>query len=356
MFFNLSREFDTRFPQHAHVAGLWFNFDNGWQHNGETFYKGYGHGEVGNYLEMSYTPNSINIVTPKIRSCPLYINFEQTQITNLEGEVRLHNDQTVVINDKKIGIIPRQFDYVWPTVNQSLEKVCDDVIACLSHQLMQLFEQYPFTHKCCFVSGGIDTVLLAALIEYHQADVEIIDYEHFEYDYFSNQVLDLLRKNWAYTQIHHWRKETILVSGAMGDEFMFRGPRCISQWARLKNLALLNLLEQAPYYHQRYFLQPENLVYFKDKSATSYATIIDQLLNDYQHWHIGNTLTWTPFLHVDILMAVLSMSAEDLVQQALDAKLSKMIIEKLAPRYLQYISTYKNYDTRQYLCNITTAV
>jgi hypothetical protein len=238
----------------------------------------------------------------------------------------------------------------------------DQAVNAISHCLIQKASQLLQPSKL-FVTGGVDTLTLLALVKHLDMPCEILDYEHFEYDEFTNQnIIDLRKQYWAYNQIHHWRKPTTLISGAYGDEFLFRGPHNIALWAAWHDINLNQLLKTATGYHVGYFCKPENKVIFQqafDQRSiieAIYPTytdlvrkIIDTNANDFQHCHLGNTITWTPFKDPELTKIVLRLNQQDLLDHILNATVNQQIISQLYPTVLKLMSSTKNQNSRQYL-------
>ena len=65
-------------------------------------------------------------------------------------------------------------------------------------------------------------------------------------------------------------------------------------------------------------------------------------INDHQHWHLGNTLTFTPFKDIRILATMLEMEKNDIVESILDARMQRELIGRNNPELLQYLDEYKN--------------
>ena len=87
-----------------------------------------------------------------------------------------------------------------------------------------------------------------------------------------------------------------------------------------------------------------------------YATVADInnqalniLANDYQHWHLGNTFTWTPYKDLEIIRLLLRCPIDQLIPQFLDGAISKTLIRKYNPDVLQFLSRYKNHNARENL-------
>ena len=365
MFFSLSKDKDLRFPNHDQFGSWYFCHDDGWTNNGNTWFKGYDHPEAGhgNYLKFCLDKDIIKLEHDRLRSCPLWWDSSIPMLTNLIGTgSQIWADETITIGN--LNLINSKTDVYGNisldtlTMDCVVENVCNNL-----KKKASALNSIDSQSKKLFVTGGIDTLTLLALIKNLDIDCEIIDYEHFEYDYFTNNNLkDIRNQNWAYQQIHHWRTPTILITGSCGDEFMFRGPYTIAIWAAWHDINMEKLLTNSEGYHVGYFNKPVNLNIFKDyyyrrnEIKSKYPEKIDLIkqilnanVNDHQHWHLGNTTTWTPFKDIELTKLVLRLDPVDLLTQIIDAKINKNIIERLWSPGLQLISTTKNYKSRQHL-------
>ena len=70
--------------------------------------------------------------------------------------------------------------------------------------------------------------------------------------------------------------------------------------------------------------------------------ICNILVNDWQHWHLGNTLTWTPLRDLRITKTILRMPTESIMGQILNGSVSKKLIERNVPGLTRIISHQKN--------------
>ena len=66
------------------------------------------------------------------------------------------------------------------------------------------------------------------------------------------------------------------------------------------------------------------------------------LLNDWQHWHLGNTLTWTPLRDLDIIKCLLRLPPELALGQIMNSDISQQLIEKNCLGLTQVMSSQKN--------------
>jgi hypothetical protein len=153
----------------------------------------------------------------------------------------------------------------------------------------------------------------------------------------------------------------MLLTGACGDEFLFRAPYTIAIWAAWHNIKIEKYLKTFCY-HAHYFAKEKNIVVFQDfyskrkQIQEQYPTqhdliyhLLDVNANDHQHWHLGNTITWTPLKDLELNKLVLQLSIDDLLQQILDAKINKMVIERLHPQSLNFLCQSKNHNAREKL-------
>jgi hypothetical protein len=66
------------------------------------------------------------------------------------------------------------------------------------------------------------------------------------------------------------------------------------------------------------------------------------VLNDCQHWHLGNTLTFTPLRDLALFKLLLRLPFADAVAQIMHSEISLALIERNDPELLKYISPIKN--------------
>ena len=365
MFFSLSKDKDSRFSNHNKVGSWWLSHDDGWAQTCQGWAKGYQHTVVdhGSFLEITCNKDLITLVHDRYRSFPLWWAADQKKLTNLLGSgQRIWADDTVKLTDNDIVLGKVQlFDDIKISSYLDVDQVIDAITLNLKNKIQSLTD---FTvSKKLFVTGGIDTVMLLALVKSCNVDCDIINYEYFCYDQFTNANLeDIQEQHWGYKQIHHWRNPTMLLSGACGDEFLFRGPYTIGLWAAWYSIDLVKLLSKSTGYHVKYYLQEKNLKVFKEfydkrnelrKQYPHYIDLIRQILNvnanDHQHWHLGHTLTYTPYKDLELTKIVLQLSPDFLVKQILNAEINQQVIKKIDPECLKLLSDNKNYNSRQHL-------
>lgn len=370
MFFTIDTKQDTRFPNNLHMGKWVISYDQGWSYyegdNYQLLFKGYGisidelvknpvPAGYGNFVSLVHQNDKITVTHDLNRSFPLWRS--DRIVTNLKTNSELktvYSDSYVVLNHDNI----EEHSFIAFDVYDkklSLNEAIDEIENLLVQKTNTVNEKLNV-----FLTGGIDTALLYSLIRKQNLPHQLINYEHFEFDEFAcKNAQDIRRNHWAYTQMHHWIKPTWLASGAMGDEIFLRGPTTISLWAAWHNYDLIDLLDINDY-HNKYFKLEKNLKIFrsynKDYIREQYPTekdlrrqILDMNINDHQHWHLGNTICWTPFKDVRITEILLRLNPEVLLSQMLNADISREIIRRFDPNFIQYINDDKNLNSKKKL-------
>jgi hypothetical protein len=166
------------------------------------------------------------------------------------------------------------------------------------------------------------------------ADFELIGYDHVDHDYFYRENSHLIKNFWGYSQIHHWQQPCVLTSGAPGDEFMLRSPTTANLFLLRNNTGIPYLLEKYPNcLHHPYFSQEKHTKLFESQqSAAQDASdwaLCNIVANDWQHWHLGNTLTWTPLRDLEIFKILLRLPLTHAIDQIMNSEFSCRLIEIL---------------------------
>lgn len=355
MFFAISKSRDLRFPNHT-VLGDWIvSHDDGWSCDNNRISKGI----ANNWLAIIVDNNKLRLNHGKYRSFPLWWNVETQTLTNLNGTgEQLWADSLVALTTDSLE---KTHTDVIGDIDTS-EVTVEHAIASIKDILLESVAIKTPEHLKLFLTGGIDTLLLLALLKHTGShDYEYIGSEHLDYDWFVNNNFETIKNlHWGYKQMHHWADPSCLISGCPGDEFFVRGPAAIALWCAWHNIDFIKHLNTAePGYHTGYFLKEENLQLFVDayknrgQLQKDYPTkeefnrqILNMLVNDHQHWHLGNTLTWTPYLDLEIPKLILRLSDKDLLDHFVNATINKHLISQLDPSVIGMLSTTKNANTR----------
>jgi hypothetical protein len=232
----------------------------------------------------------------------------------------------------------------------------DDVDQLLRRKIKLYLEHNPGPVKV-FLSGGVDSLLVFSYLKNLGADYEIVWGNHVEFDDFWLQNHYDVQQNWAYSQIHHWTTPTVLASGAPGDEFMMRSPSTTNLYLLHHGTDIPKQLVRWPHcLHREYLgLDKHHKIYQEQQSigletARLKWTLSNMVLNDYQHWHLGNTLTYTPLRDLDVFLTILNMDFDTVLSQIMDSQISKQLIEHNVPGLSKVISDQKN--SGNYMSNL----
>jgi hypothetical protein len=203
-----------------------------------------------------------------------------------------------------------------------------------------------------FLSGGVDSLLVYSYLQRFSDNFELVRGEHFEYDKFWLLNSGTVNNNfWGYRQLHHWQQPCVLTSGAPGDEFMLRSPTTADLFLKFHGQSVVELLESnwKDCLHYQYFHQDKNYKIFQTQTvdaAWDHKSLLWNLCNivsnDWQHWHLGNTLTWTPLRDLEIFKMLIRLPATVAQGQIMHSEVSRRLIEKNKPGLSELFSDQKN--------------
>jgi hypothetical protein len=377
MFFSITNQAKENFPNQYQLGKFVINTDNGWRtHNhGEwqTVYKGYadsGHlvlllqdilnqdvpTHQGNFCVIAYNTNTnqLCIKTDVYRSFPIFY-AQSKEVNNLIPlEHTVYTDNVIAVDEHLMVEYPlkNNFDVIGSvdTTQLSVDQVVNAIDSILTQKTKNFikFNRDPIK---VHLSGGVDSLLVYSYLQKHTDNYEIITAQHFDYDPFYLMNSASIRSFWGYNQIHHWREACVLTSGAPGDEFMMRSPTTTDLFLKYHDTNIIELLKHPDWQqclHWQYFNQPKHTKIFEqsmpelnDKSSMI-KYLCNIIINDWQHWHIGNTLTWTPLRDLEIFKLLLRLSPEDLLPQIMNSAISIRLINQNNSELGRLISDQKN--------------
>ncbi len=380
MFFELSKIKNTAFPKNYFLKnGIYLNCDLGWQkyalRNHTIFFKGYVLDKINqqNFLENTindpmprYDGNficiivgeNITITNDKCRGTPLqYKIFEK--VTNIEKNLTsVWSNNYLVITEnfdiKEIKFTPYSASYQELDYNSSLNEI--NKIICNSFEMFLSKNIKPIK---IFLSGGIDTLTMYSYLKKFTSKFEIVDYEYFKFTHFYTKNLEKIKKFWGYNQMHSWGELPVaFFTGACGDEFFIRGPAMLSVLADFHEIDVLSLLDDnRQCYHYNYLFK-KNQNYFNKKTRRKFSKkkntidyILNNLINDHQHWHIDETICFTPFKNIAIPNIICNLPKKNIIEQILHAQFNKDLIIKNDANDLKFLSKQKNFFQFENLIN-----
>lgn len=375
MFFSITRQAKENFPNQYQLGSFVINTDAGWhsyEHdNWQVVYKGYadtGHldlllpdilksqtpAHLGNFCTLAYnrSTDQLSIKTDLYRSFPIYVS--DNEITNLVKHNRTMWTDSVVTINSDLTVSETKFDVIGEidvttiTFDQALTE-----INTILDQKTQQFVNFKNQPIKVFLSGGVDSLLVYSYLQKYTNDYELVKCQHVDFDYFWLMNSCDISQHWGYSQIHHWRDTCILTSGAPGDEFMLRSPTTSDLFLKFYGISIYKMMQQDEWknsLHYLYFLRDKNLEIFKNQTIDPMITTTKNLfwnlcnivVNDWQHWHIGHTLTWTPLRDLRIFKILLRLSVNDAIEQIMNSHFSIALIENNKPGLSKLISDQKN--------------
>lgn len=379
MFFKISKNIENNFPVNHTVNGVVFNFDLGWatfKFNDTTvFFKGYvlkndsienilrslvdnnHHSLDGNFTAILCYDNKVVIAHDINRGYPLW--YDDDVVTNLEiHKNNVWADKFVSLdynfNLELLDVNLKKRSYETLSYDIALKKIYD-IIA-------NKFETFLSKNKNplkIFLSGGVDTTTLYSFLKKFTNKFEILDYEYRKLTkFYKANWYNHIKKFWAYNQMHTWGELPMsMVTGGCGDEYLMRGPVTIDLMMKHYDVDMIKLLESnKDCYHYGYFMREKNIEVFGsvvDQRVENILStkngamnhILNILQNDHQHWHIDETIFFTPFKDIELANTVLQLDKEDFIKQITDAQINKDLIAMNDPDDLKIISRYKNTNT-----------
>jgi hypothetical protein len=366
MFFCVDQTFDQDFPCHWALGNFCVSTDNGWsishQPGVQVLYKGYADSApletlltaivaqtepklTGNFCVIAHVDGMVQIQTDRYRGFPIYI--ADHGVNNLMPTPRTAWADSLVTISRDFSVNERKFDVIG-TINPStldFDQALDRVHTILTNRTQQFLKHNTLPLRV-FLSGGVDTILVYSYLHAAGADFELLDYDHFEHDYFWRCNSHHVLQYWAYRQTHHWRESCVLASGTPGDEFMLRNP--VSGDFYLRHLGT-SINAQAQPHHMQYdyiwldknqkqLAQPALL----NSTQELHQHLCNIMVNDWQHWHLGNTLHWTPLRDLDIFKIILRLPRDHAIDQIVNNRFSTALIERNLPGGSKLISNQKN--------------
>lgn len=368
MFFDISKYKQKNYLNHYRINKLFLSCDDGWQHfkigSKDFYFKGYildcdlvdalkkfsSNAQPrykGNFVCIIGDGKTVTITHDINRSFHVFLHKDK--ITNLQPGTFVGSNVYIELDNnlnykkncfKNYKISKNQIPYI-------------DGLQLVHNHLLKTFNSFVEQNRLpikIFLSKGIDTTLAYSYLKQTKAEFEVIKGEHLEPSKFYKKNKKTIQNFWAYKQIHTWQSPTVLVTGSCGDEYMMRNPETIKKYFDTLDIDILKLLQQSKQaYHYKYFNRQKNIKILqknlkKDKNiVVTKMQLFQNMANDHQHWHIDNTLFFTPFKDLQLANLIMQLPTANLIQQALDAQISKDLIRLNGNADLQMISTYKNH-------------
>ena len=382
MFFNIGHQPLKNYPCHWRMGSFCVSTDQGWTKTtvgtAQILYKGYADQAplenlleqilfqtepvlTGNFCALVLVDDAIEIQTDRYRSFPMYVD---NGVNNLVPKSQTVWTDSLITVHSDLSVTETKFDAIG---NIDVSPLTQDQVQQRIIEILDQKAQQLVTNTSCpikvFLSGGVDSLLVYSFLKKHTSNFELVLGSHVDWDYFWLKNSSDITKHWGYTQIHHWNQHCLLTSGAPGDEFMLRSPVTADIFLKHHGVSIAELLTQPQWQnclHYSYFMRPKHQDIFATQPLTSnteqqlHWDLCNNVVNDWQHWHLGRTLTWTPLRDLEIFKLILRLPLPDATAQIMNSQLSVNIIELNSPGLSGAISTQKN--MHNHLANLTDFV
>ena len=341
MFFNIGSKVSDRFPVQIEHAGMFIGLDPGWNITDKVIYKGL----AGNECTIYLNEDTIVVNPGPRRTFPVYYN--EDNISNLiEYKTIYSSGQDLTVCNAKVLANTESTTFTKLDLNDT--ELLDYLYDYIDDKVKNFNPGLPIK---VFPTGGVDVALIISFILKHKKDYELLNVEYKTMDYFTCHNRASIGNNWAYRDIHYWTTPSILLSGTHGDEMMLRYPQHAYMLAKLNGENIIETLKANPdLYHSHYYSRSKLNYFYEEADALNLNEdqtkdfILGRNSFDYQHWHMGETLTWTPLNDLTIANIMLNFSYSILRDQFLDAGISKKLISRNNPEHLKLVSKLKNVD------------
>ena len=340
MFFSISKFKNVDFPNHVNWGDIHIGFDNGWTVGDTKISKGY----LDKGCDIFYQDGSIHVTTGNRQTLPIFIDKENFIVSNLYKTSGFFIGDVTITPDEILTSAAPEVKFI--KLDLTDDEIIDSIDTTIRDNILNFITDKPFK---VFLTGGVDTALITSYVLKYKLPYELVCEEHVDMDYFISYNRRNLKKFWAYNVMHHWRTPSVLLSGANGDEMLLRNPMDAFNVMKFYGEDLIEECRAVNYYHSGHFLKDKHLAEYTELEKTVYATEYDlkqsihvRNSKDFQHWHIGNTITFTPLDNLTLNNLILNLSYPTLKTQLLDGAISKLLIERNYPSLLKFVSPKKN--------------
>ena len=352
MFFKISKTpFETLYPLNTieQVNDLYLATDLGWQTLDNVVYKGYCLDqtlqskvesrdfteETGNYCIIDLNNTSVHY--DNSRSFPIFYSNET--VSNLrftdcnecyfDGAVNFTKNNWESYHRPELSAhsILEQ-----PTISKEsiVDLMCENFVNYVNSCTTEL-------PLYCADSNGVDSTAVRSAFDYCGKKYTLV-----------KENTNNSRLGWGYNQLYTNSDAHLQITGFCGDEMFLRNPRYCQWLLDPHGIDLVNEFDKIEHSYMKGFFNHgyKQKLIDRDKQFHSSKEAIEHTANtvnnDYQMWHIDQILTFTPFRNVETSNKLLFADPDAILDQVLNAGLSKAIINRLNKKLLHTISTDKN--------------
>ena len=327
--------------------------DTGWKQKDNILYKGYcieqnldnkveqkDFSEItGNYIIIDFSDDCCEIHHDNSRSFPVFYN--DSLVTNLkddslspiwtDGSLHFKDNRWQYNKQKLENVITYDKEHVSYNKSDIVDFYCNYLIKTCN----QLHTDLPIY---CADSGGVDSTVIRSALDYCGIKYKLVKYNSESYS----------ELGWGYGQLYINHNPHIQVTGFCGDEMLLRNPQYAQWLLDADGINLADEFSKLDYSYMKGFFQSKylekmqkNKTEFPDR-VNGFEHTANVMLNDFQMWHLNNTLTFTPMRNIPIAVECLYADSDAILNQVIHAGISKDIIKKLNPANLETLTKHKN--------------
>ena len=309
-------------------------FDEDWIKDSNSIYKGID----SNWCRVIFD-NGLTIKHNELREYPIY--YTKNSISNFykHGE-HLPVDGSINYNDQEINI--KYDNNFYPTLSNN-QLNFDECSNILFESLVENIETFAKQNtKPIYIpfQYGIDSLTVRSVFDFLKIKYELFNLPKTKPTLSTLGNL-LSEKYWGFAQIEEI-KNAVIVTGFHGDEWVLRNPFYVHALLSQRDISLVDEFDKIENCYMKKFF--EN---YRSKCNTkcdlTIKSLMSQICNDLQIWHLNSTYFLSPFKHKNLLQ-LLRADTNTVIGQATDATLSKSIIEKCNRDNLKLLDKLKNQD------------
>jgi hypothetical protein len=331
-FYCSTEEKTNSFGLYEHkIDGNYIYLDQGWSREDDYFFKG-----ISSSWCKIWFNGPIRIETNKFRDFPIY--HDGAGLSNFNKlEHVVPADGIPSIDRGKVEISYIEGFYPKIPNDQLSFKDCKDILYDAVIENVGTFAANNKKEIMMPDQNGVDTLLVRSAFDYIG-----VDYKLFSFDRrpkLSSLGNHLAESLWGFTQVPEYN-DTVVVSGFYGDEWILRNPYYVHLLLSTRGISITDKFDSMEdCYMKKYFETYRNKC--SVPSDKSREELLTQICNDFQIWHLNDTMFLSPLKH-ETLLTLLAADSETIVSQVTNATLSKAIIQSLNPNLLDKLDTHKN--------------
>lgn len=323
-------------PHQKNYQNYWLYFDQGWNVNCNIIYKKSEH----SFTSIKLVDNNIIVETENPRLTPIYTtdkSISNFQTSNTESFLSCDH-QTCFVDYCLEKNYKKSYDFSFDTKKLDQNRFVDFIIEHLIDYISNINKEHVYVCD----SQGYDSTLIIAVCRYLNKNFSTVRLGNNKSKTLFRIYPNILNSSvYGPTHIPLVNDPSAsYITGLYGDEYMLRSP--FYTQGLFPEINFTEIFDKnKDCYMWKFFDENYRHKMSTAKSLTK-QTVIDMIMNDYQHYHIDHHVVYCPYHSTDLLQASINVEKQVAVDQQLDAKTSRLAIQKLDKSLLDHVSNVKN--------------